>query len=554
MNRQVSPVILSASVLRTAVTAAVSLATGLSPVLAQETGWGMRAGLLEANSEMAVADLDGKIYVLGGYPSTRISVRTVQVYDPATDSWELTTPLPRPANHPMAASVDGTLYFIGGQVTNSGGGPFLDEVHAYDPATQTWTPRANMPTARSSGVAAVIDGKIYVAGGRPPRGNDFAVYDPALDRWTALRDMPTARNHIAGAAIGGKMYVVGGRFGAGFTSAMTNVLEIYDPVSNTWATGAPMPTVRSGLNAVEANGCLHVWGGEGPDGVFAQHEVYNPLTDKWTGLENMPRPVHGVTGAAFLNGLIHLPGGGTSTGGSSGSTIHQVYGPEMSCLPTLQAGDANQDLIFDQIDLVHVLIAAKYLTGQPATWGEGDWNGAPGGSPGNPPGGDQVFNQLDITAALAGGVYQTGPYATLRPNGLEADDQTSVGYDANTGEIWVDPPVGIELTSINIDSAAGIFTGAAAEDLGGSFDNDSDGNIFKATFGGSFGALSFGYVAAPGLAEDFVLTDLRVIGSRAGGGGLGDVDLVYVPVPEPSSLALAFGLLGMLLFCRRRHA
>jgi len=39
----------------------------------------------------------------------------------------------------------------------------------------------------------------------------------------------------------------------------------------------------------------------------------------------LPIAVHGVTGAAFVNGWIHLPGGGTSTGGSSGATLHQVF-------------------------------------------------------------------------------------------------------------------------------------------------------------------------------------------------------------------------------------
>ena len=46
--------------------------------------------------------------------------------------------------------------------------------------------------------------------------------------------------------------------------------------------------------------------------------------------------------------------------------------------PRLQAGDADQDLDFDQLDLVQVQIANKYLSGQTATWGEGDWDGAPG--------------------------------------------------------------------------------------------------------------------------------------------------------------------------------
>jgi hypothetical protein len=143
---------------------------------------------------------------------------------------------------------------------------------------------------------------------------------------------------------------------------------------------------------------------------------------------------------------------------------------------------------------------------------------------------------LDIIAALAGGVYLTGPYAAIRPDGTPGDDQTSIIYNQITGEVAVDAPAGTALTSINVDSAAGIFTGDAAQNLGGSFDNDADNNIFKATFGDSFGSLSFGNVAQTGLSEDFVLNDLTVVGSLSGGGDLGEVDLIYVP--EPSSLVL----------------
>jgi hypothetical protein len=81
--------------------------------------------------------------------------------------------------------------------------------------------------------------------------------------------------------------------------------------------------------------------------------------------------------------------------------------------PQLEAGDANQDLKFDQLDLVQVQIADKYLTGLPATWGEGDWNGAPGGSAGSPPTGNRLFDQLVIVAALSAGKYLTGAYAAL---------------------------------------------------------------------------------------------------------------------------------------------
>ena len=118
--------------------------------------------------------------------------------------------------------------------------------------------------------------------------------------------------------------------------------------------------------------------------------------------------------------------------------------------PVLQAGDANMDRSFDQFDIIQVQQASKYLTGQPATWGDGDWNGAPGGSPGSPPPGDGVFDQLDIVSALAAGLYLQGPYAAIAVNGQAGDAQTSVGYDAATGLAWVDAPAGKDLTSINI--------------------------------------------------------------------------------------------------------
>ena len=214
----------------------------------------------------------------------------------------------------------------------------------------------------------------------------------------------------------------------------------------------------------------------------------------------------------------------------------------------LQAGDADQDLDFDQLDLVKVQIGGKYLSGAAATWGEGDWNGAPGGSVGSPPAGDGLFDQVDIIAALSGGKYLMGKYGALSgANGVAGDAQTSLIYDAGTGELSVDAPAGVELTSINIDSAGSIFTGEAAQNLGGSFDNDADNNIFKATFGGSFGSLSFGNVAQAGLSADAVVADLTAVGSLAGGGDLGNVDLIYVP--EPSSIVLV--LLGLIALTAR---
>jgi hypothetical protein len=203
-------------------------------------------------------------------------------------------------------------------------------------------------------------------------------------------------------------------------------------------------------------------------------------------------------------------------------------------------GDSNLDGEFNSGDLVAVLEAGKFATGQSAGWNQGDWNG------------DARFDRDDIILALQDGGYGQGSLAATQPNGIQGDGQASVIYDASSGEFSLDALAGVELTSINIDSAAGIFTGDPAVQLGGRFDNDADNNIFKATFGGSFGSLSFGNITQAGLTEEFVLDDLTIIGSLAGGGDLGNVDLVYVPEPT-SAMLLCVGLAIGLVHFRRAN-
>jgi N-acetylneuraminic acid mutarotase len=299
--------------------------------------WSTLAPMLQPRSEMAIAEMGGKVYVIGGYPPGRIPSNVVQVYDPATNSWTLGPPTPVPLHHSHALAVGGRLFLIGGEFDGAGTGRpsvYLDTVYELDAAAGAWLPRAPMPTARSGGGVGVIDGKIYVAGGRPPRGHDFAVYDPARNQWTVLPMLPTARNHLAVDAIGGKLYVAGGRVDD-VGSPMPGVLEIFDPASNAWTGGAPMPTARAGVTSVAAFGCLYVIGGEGniahQHGMFDQTEAYDPRTDTWHSLTKMFTPNHGLTRAALVNGRIHIPGGATMLGGNTGTTLHQVYQPERRC-------------------------------------------------------------------------------------------------------------------------------------------------------------------------------------------------------------------------------
>lgn len=276
-------------------------------------GWETRAPLPTPRQEVGVAELDGQIYVIGGFNSAGLSVNTVERYHPATDQWTAAAPLPAtsPLNHIGAASVGGFLYAVGGLRQNFIG---VNWVFRYDPDQDAWDEVAPMPTARGAMGVAVVDGKIYAAGGSPlVRGTDFAVYDPALDEWTVLNPMPTNRNHLAAVGYAGKVYAFSGR-----TTVLVGATEIYDPTAEEWSAGEQIPTPRGGIAAAEVRGLIYVFGGEGNDepgtqGVFDDVEAYNPEQDNWREFTPMPFPRHGI-GAAALGGRIHIPGGGPIEG------------------------------------------------------------------------------------------------------------------------------------------------------------------------------------------------------------------------------------------------
>lgn len=301
-------------------------------------GWSMGAAMPLPRSEHSIAEFNGKIWVLGGYPPGRLPSNLVQIYDPATSRWSLGPTLPQPIHHTHLAAVGGKIYMIGGEVDGASTGRrerFVADVWMHDPAVGGWVQRAPMPTARSGGGKAVIDGKIYVAGGRPPGGHAFEVYDPATDKWEKLPDLPTQRNHLAMVALNGKVVVAGGRTGPGAMAERVDVVEIYDPATRSWTKGAPLPAPRGGITGAAHAGCMFVFGGEGERthvlGLTPSTYGYDPRTNRWTRLPDLPIAVHGLKGSAVIGGRIFLPGGGITLGGNSGTNAMQVYRPTMRC-------------------------------------------------------------------------------------------------------------------------------------------------------------------------------------------------------------------------------
>ena len=306
--------------------------------------WTKAAPPSVARQELYPEVLDAKIYVVRGLlsPNTGYSAH-FESYDPAKDVWTLLRPLPEARHHIALSAANGKLYGIGGFTGGFPDWQAQTTTFVYEPASNRWTRGVDLPVARAEGVSAVVDSQIYVIGGRvraTPDARQFTdhidtvrndVFDPASAKWLSRADAPTARNSAASAVIDGKIYVVGGREfskNADDSARQVNVatLEVYEPKLDRWQTLAPMPQAQGGLAATALHNKLYVFGGEQwvpEQKVFAENWVYDPATNRWTALPPLPTPRHGL-GASAVDNRIYVFGGGTRTGGNAATTAHEV--------------------------------------------------------------------------------------------------------------------------------------------------------------------------------------------------------------------------------------
>jgi N-acetylneuraminic acid mutarotase len=265
--------------------------------------------------EHAVASLDGKVYVVGGFVGNPIALPSdiIEVYDVAGNTWDTVAPFPLDdAHHVSAAVADGKLYAVG--ALTGGGFAAIERVYVYDPSQNEWTRLADLPEPRGAMGTAHVDGRLYAVGGTDADGATTSrhdAYDIESNQWIEAAPLPSARDHLAVAAIDGMVYAVGGRR----SLVNTSELDRYDPQTNEWEVLTPMPTARGGIAAAVLNGRLVVVGGEGfsPNKVFVEVEVYDPVTEQWTALAPMAIPRHGM-GAAAVGDRVYVPGGATRAG------------------------------------------------------------------------------------------------------------------------------------------------------------------------------------------------------------------------------------------------
>jgi N-acetylneuraminic acid mutarotase len=245
-----------------------------------------------------------------------------------------------------AAAVNGIVYVIGGSqrynVTDTGFSYMsINATEAYNPATDTWSQKASMPTSRDGLGVAVFQGKLYCFGGRNV-SKDYSistnvneVYDTETDSWETKTPMPTARSGLQANEVDEKIYLIGGRIETESSSiAETSAqVEIYDPVTDTWAIGSPIPTAVAGYASAVLDGKIYVISGVARGSTRTNlTQIYDPKTDEWSFGAPIPMSVTataaGATTGTKAAKAIYVIGGSNATYPLSGQYTNQVYFPE----------------------------------------------------------------------------------------------------------------------------------------------------------------------------------------------------------------------------------
>jgi hypothetical protein len=286
---------------------------------ASENSWETMASMPTARQGPGLAVVNGKIYAIGGYNGRILNIN--EMYDPATNTW--ITKKSMPTLRSFATAVfHNKIYCIGGA-------DGLNEV--YDPATDTWETKQPMPTPRSALSASVVNDKIYFIGGfvpssiglpTPERSNLNEMYDPVTDSWTTMAPLPTAVAYTISTVVDNKIYVLG-------NTGNNNEVQIYDPHTNTWRYGPSMPySVAYGAGAATT-------------GVFVAKKIYlmgeyvsgrsliqifDPKTETWSTGAAMPTPRQFFS-VAIVDDLLYAIGGENLSGMVIHYDVNERYTP-----------------------------------------------------------------------------------------------------------------------------------------------------------------------------------------------------------------------------------
>jgi IPT/TIG domain/Kelch motif len=260
-------------------------------------------------------------------PSGTSAISSNDQFTWQSDMWTTGAALPTARDFTQAVTKGALTYTIGGCETWWCYSP-SNANEAYDPVTDTWIPKAPMPTPRGAmGLVLGTNGLIYAIGGFGLNDAEMATneaYDPATDTWATEAPMPSARNQLAAATgSNGLVYTFGGDHGV--LNGGSNLVEAYNPSTNTWicSTGdtspgctantlAPIPEISHAGAAVTVGHTIYLLiggNGSGPGSNDSDVYAYDVGTNTWTQKASLLIEGDGVGATLGTDGLIYAIGG-----------------------------------------------------------------------------------------------------------------------------------------------------------------------------------------------------------------------------------------------------
>ncbi len=162
------------------------------------------------------------------------------------------------------------------------------------PPDDGWTVEAssNDPTARHENAYVEAGGLFYLIGGRGSKPLD--IYDPVAQSWSTGAAPPLEMHHFQAVSYQGDVYVIGGFTGPFPNETPLTNVYVYDPGADSWTTGPSIPVGRrrGSTGAVVYNDKIYMVSGlqnGHVDGWVPWLDEFNPSTGTWTNLSDAPR-------------------------------------------------------------------------------------------------------------------------------------------------------------------------------------------------------------------------------------------------------------------------
>lgn len=302
--------------------------------------WNIKSPIPHARSHCPPASYKHKIYVFGGGGPHFTSLNSVYAYDPKEDTWEQKAAMPTLRSGAVTAVVNDHIYVMGGGFKQPNGQfRFLTTVEIYHPATNTWDRGPDLLMPHDYPAVAVLNGDIYVLGGHHPDATKAGPKtDPGFDfcerlnttkgAWEEITPLTQPRFALAAVVVDSAILTMGG---VAFTPDGFNnftIVERYDPTHKRWIVDErySLPWPAAGLGACTLNGRIYIFGGYSTDNIHNRSACFDPALGCWQRIADMPVP-RAAMGVATLENTIYLVGGWADDGRTPQAEVY-AYSPE----------------------------------------------------------------------------------------------------------------------------------------------------------------------------------------------------------------------------------